>query len=135
MKSQIGHIIINISMKNIRFYEELFRFLGWSVYHKSDGRFAVMDENGTRLWFLEAQNATDNDYDGVGMNHLAVEVHSQADVDSAFGFLGVHKIPALFGTPCHRPEFSKYPGQTYYQVMFESPDNLLFEIIYKGRKD
>jgi len=41
-------------------------------------------------------------------------------------------VPALFETPRHRPDFCSSPDQTYYQVMFESPDRLLFEVVYSG---
>ena len=75
-----------------------------------------------------------NDYDGRGMNHLAVAVEKQSDVDQAVEYLKQHKVEALFETPRHRPEFSA-PGMTYYQVMFESPDKLLFEVVYTGPKD
>ncbi len=40
----------------------------------------------------------------------------------------------LFGTPKHRVEFADSPKETYYQIMFESPDKILFEIVYKGEK-
>jgi hypothetical protein len=42
-------------------------------------------------------------------------------------------IPHLFETPRHRPEFSE-GDNTYYQVMFESPDRILFEVVYTGPK-
>jgi hypothetical protein len=45
-----------------------------------------------------------------------------------------HGIQALFDTPRHRPEFCSSPDNTYYQVMFESPDRILFEVVYTGPK-
>ena len=41
----------------------------------------------------------------------------------------------LFETPRHRPDFAHGEDTTYYQVMFESPDRILFEIVYTGPKD
>jgi hypothetical protein len=38
----------------------------------------------------------------------------------------------LFDTPRHRPDFSQSPDHTYYQIMFESPDRILFEVVYTG---
>ena len=35
----------------------------------------------------------------------------------------------LFETPRHRAEFTNSPEQTYYQVMFETPDRILVEIV------
>ena len=69
------------------------------------------------------------------MNHLAIATEKQAEVDSVVAYLKEHAIEALFNTPCHRPEFSDGPDQTYYQVMFRSPDNILFEVVYTGPKD
>jgi hypothetical protein len=30
----------------------------------------------------------------------------------------------------HRPEFAQGEDQTYYQVMFASPDRILLEVVY-----
>jgi hypothetical protein len=49
-------------------------------------------------------------------------------------YLKQHGIKALFETPRHRPEFSGSEAETYYQVMFESPDRILFEVVYTGPK-
>ena len=49
-------------------------------------------------------------------------------------FLKRKGVAALFGTPRHRPEFAEGPGETYYQVMFASPDNVLLEVVYIGTK-
>jgi hypothetical protein len=38
------------------------------------------------------------------------------------------------GVNGHRPEFSMSTEETYYQVMFESPDRILFEVVYTGTK-
>jgi hypothetical protein len=50
-------------------------------------------------------------------------------------YLREHNVQPLFETPRHRPEFSAGPDQTYYQVMFESPDRILFEVVYTGPKE
>ncbi len=134
MKSQIGHIILNVDIQNLGFYKEFFQFMGWSLYAEDEKRLAVMDENGTRLWFVSPLKEICNDYDGIGMNHLAVQVDSQTDVDAAADFLETQKVEMLFGTPKHRQEFCLKSGHTYYQIMFETPDELLFEVVYKGLK-
>ena len=79
-------------------------------------------------------NDTKNDYDGVGMNHLAIAVSSQDEVDKAAAWLKEQNIAALFETPRHRPDFSDSEDETYYQVMFESPDKVLLEVVYTGPK-
>lgn len=86
------------------------------------------------LWFTAGAKAVSNDYDGPGVNHIALGAESQADVDAAAAFLAERGIERLFDTPKHRPEFSQNEDNTYYQVMFESPDRILFEIVYIGEK-
>jgi len=65
------------------------------------------------------------------MNHLAIGAESVADVDATAAWLTGRGIERRFETPRHREEFSG-EGQTYYQVMFESPDRVLFEVVYSG---
>ena len=90
--------------------------------------------DGASLWFGSGANAAVNDYDGRGVNHLGISVDSQADVDAFAAYLSGKGVPALFETPRHRPEFAGAEDQTYYQVMFESPDRILFEVVYSGPK-
>jgi catechol 2,3-dioxygenase-like lactoylglutathione lyase family enzyme len=68
------------------------------------------------------------------MNHLGIAVDSQAEVDQAAAYLAGKGIEALFETPRHRPDFASSEKDTYYQVMFKSPDNILFEVVYTGPK-
>jgi catechol 2,3-dioxygenase-like lactoylglutathione lyase family enzyme len=69
-----------------------------------------------------------------GLNHLGIAAESIADVDATVRYLEDRGIPALFETPRHRPDFSQDEKSTYYQVMFESPDRILFEVVYTGPK-
>jgi hypothetical protein len=68
------------------------------------------------------------------VNHIGIGAESQADVDAVVEYLRDRGVELLFETPRHRPEFSGGEGQTYYQVMFESPDRILFEVVYTGPK-
>jgi catechol 2,3-dioxygenase-like lactoylglutathione lyase family enzyme len=131
MKSSVGHLQINIQLQNLPFYKELFTFLGWAVWFEDPGMLGVGTDKGVSLWFAAARPEFQNFYDGQGMNHLGLSVDTQAEVDEAVTYLKEHNIPALFETPRHRPDFSS-PGQTYYQVMFETPDRILIEIVYTG---
>ncbi len=136
MKSSLAHIQINIKAENKNFYKELFLFLGWSVLLEGEGSIGFSCEKGwegTHLWFSSELKNVTNDYDGSGMNHLAISVNSQKEVDLVTAFLSEHNIQPLFDTPRHRPEFSA-PEKTYYQVMFESADKILFEVVYIGTK-
>ncbi len=131
IQSHIGHLVYHIDTKNLAFYKDLLTFLGWSVRYADETGLGMADSNGASLWFGDPIKPVVNDYDGPGLNHLAIAAASVADVDAAVDWLKARGVPALFNTPCHRPEFSR-PGSTYYQVMFETPDRLLLEIVYSG---
>ena len=131
MNSSVGHLQFNIDLQNLPYYKDLFTFLGWATWHEDPGMLGIGTEKGTSLWFSAAVPEFHNDHDGQGMNHLGISVETQADVDETVAYLKEHGIAALFETPRHRAEFSS-PGQTYYQVMFETPDRLLIEVVYTG---
>lgn len=132
MKSDIGHIQFNIAPENMVFYRELFVFLGWTVLCDEPSMLGVGNGREASLWFAAPAKTVKNDYDGPGMNHLGIAVPTQEDVDQAVVYLQEHTIQPLFETPRHRPEFCSNPSETYYQVMFESPDRILFEVVYTG---
>lgn len=134
MKSNLGHLQVNVSLKNLGFYKELFGFLGWKILYEDAEMVGVGCENGSSLWFCPGLKDLANDYDGRGMNHLGISVEKQSEVDQAVNYLQQHNIKPLFDTPRHRPEFSG-PNTTYYQVMFETPDKLLFEVVFTGPKE
>jgi len=134
INSKLGHAQIDIQTKNIAFYKDLFSFLGWKVEYEDANMLGVADRSGTSLWLTAPLKEVHNDYDGVGMNHLAIAVDAQADVDAAVAYLQAHNVKPLFETPRHRPDFCADAEHTYYQVMFESPDCILFEIVYTGIK-
>jgi catechol 2,3-dioxygenase-like lactoylglutathione lyase family enzyme len=131
IQSHIGHLVFCIDPQNIPFYKDLLTFLGWSVWYDDPAMLGVGDTQGASLWFGPVTKDVGNHYDGPGMNHLGLSVSSIADVDAAVAFLRERGVPALFETPRHRPDFSS-PGSTYYQVMFETPDRILIEIVYTG---
>ena len=59
---------------------------------------------------------------------------SDVDVDAVAAWLAERGVIALFETPRHRPDFSQSANDTYYQVMFETPDHILLEVVYTGPK-
>ncbi len=141
MKSHFAHSQLNVRAENLPFYRDLVGFLGWKTIldgGAEGGFFVVSGEHNEVLIFNGHPNNATNDYDGPGMNHLAFGVNAQADVDTAVTYLQERGIPPLFETPRHRPEIIAGIGgsadATYYQVMFRSPDNLLFEVVYTGPK-
>ena len=134
MQTHLGHIQFNIQPDNLPFYKDLLDFLGWKTLYEGDGMIGVVDTKGVSFWFVGQVNQASNDYDGTGVNHLAIGVAAQADVDTAAAYLTERDIKLLFETPRHRAEFTRSPEHTYYQVMFETPDRLLLEIVYTGPK-
>jgi catechol 2,3-dioxygenase-like lactoylglutathione lyase family enzyme len=134
IKSTVGHIQYNIDLKNMRFYKDLFGFLGWKTLCDEDTLLGIEDDHKASLWFTGPAKKVDNDYDGPGANHLGIAVPNQADVDETVAYLKEHNVLPLFETPRHRAEFCGSEDDTYYQVMFESPDHLLFEVVYMGPK-
>lgn len=134
MQTRIGHIQFNIRAANLSFYKDLMAFLGWQTIYDAEGVLGVLGQSGESLWFSGYAKEVANDYDGPGMNHLGLSVPAQADVDTTVDYLRAAGVELLFETPRHRPEFADGPDQTYYQVMFESPDRILFEVVYTGPK-
>ena len=133
MQSGLSHIQFNVRAENVPFYKDLFSFLGWGVEHDGSGVLGLAGKNGESIWFIGEAKDVSNDYDGPGMNHFAIGAESQADVDAAAEHLTGKGVEMLFETPRHREEFSG-GGNTYYQIMFESPDRLLLEFVYAGPK-
>lgn len=134
IQSFVGHIVYNIDLKNLGFYKELLTFLGWKTVLEEPGMLGIEDARQTSLWFGGVTRGMNNDYDANGVNHIGISVAHQADVDATVAYLKDHGVAALFETPRHRPEFSGSADDTYYQVMFESPDRILFEVVYTGPK-
>lgn len=133
MKSSFCHVQLNIDFSNLSFYKDLFSFLGWSVIFETNEVMGLKSEKNGDLWFVKNTKTKQQDYDSIGMNHIAIRVERQKDIDVVAKYLKQRNVERLFETPCHRPEFSS-EGNTYYQVMFASPDKILFEIVYIGAK-
>lgn len=134
MNTRFGHLQINVRLENLPFYRDLMGFLGWNTLVDEEAMLGFGDANRSSLWFVPTDHASANDYDGLGMNHLAISTETQGEVDTAAAWLTERGIQHLFETPRHRPDFAWDEGQTYYQVMFETPDHLLIEIVYVGPK-
>jgi catechol 2,3-dioxygenase-like lactoylglutathione lyase family enzyme len=134
VETHLGHIQVNVNADNVPFYKDLMTFLGWRVIAEDDGFLGVLGGNNASLWFAGGAKAVDNDYDGPGINHLAIGTAAQGDVDAAAEYLRGKGVELLFDTPQHRPDFAGDGPNTYYQVMFESPDHILWEVVYTGPK-
>jgi len=63
----------------------------------------------------------------VGLNHIAFEAKSKADVDRLHSeFLVPRSIKVLYGGPKEYPEYRK----GYYAVYFEDPDRIKLEFVH-----
>ena len=134
MKSGLAHLVFGIESTHLPFYKDLLSFLGWTIFFDGYGMIGASGKGECSLWFGPRQHQTGNDYDGSGLNHLAIGAESIADVDATVAYLKTQGIAALFETPRHRADFARSEQDTYYQVMFESPDRILFEVVYTGPK-
>ena len=130
----MNHYIIDQTEVNLPFYRDLTAFLGWQTLCDTAEFIGVADPSGTSLWFIGYVKPVSNDYDCPGMSHIGLGAASQADVDAVSAYLTERGVALLFETPRHRPDFAHGPDQTYYQVMFESPDRILWEVVYTGPK-
>ncbi len=134
MKSFLHHIQLNINTENIAFYIKLMEKLGFEVLAKDEGYAGFHLDSKSSIWFMPKTTDSNNNYDGVGLNHTSFGASSVAEVDEIVSWLKDQNISLLFDTPRHRAEFAMSEDETYYQVMFESPDKLLFEVVYTGKK-
>jgi catechol 2,3-dioxygenase-like lactoylglutathione lyase family enzyme len=133
MQSYLNHIQINIDFENIQFYKDLLEFLGWKVLFEDKEIVGFNSTKTGTIWFLPKTNNTQNNYDAPGMNHVGIGVDTIEWVDEITDFLRKMGIEPLFDTPKYRPEFSG-GDNIYYQVMFETPDKVLFEVVCSGPK-
>lgn len=134
MTSFLHHVQLNIDPKNIKFYKDLMDLLKWTAIMETESFAGFHSSEKGSVWFVPAIKNETTDYDMKGMNHLSLGVSSVSEVDEATDWLVANNIKSLFGTPKHRPDFAASDDETYYQVMFESPDRILFEIVYTGKK-
>jgi catechol 2,3-dioxygenase-like lactoylglutathione lyase family enzyme len=136
VQASIGHIQFNVQPENLGYYKDMLTFLGWQTWHDTAEMVGLGHPlNGSSLWFSGKCNEVANDYDGAGFNHIGLSVRNQADVDATVEYLRNVGVTLLFDTPRHRPDFGMGEGQTYYQVMFETPDRILVEVVYTGPKE
>lgn len=133
MKSYLNHLQVNINPVNLNFYKSLMSFLRWNIIVEGTEFAGFKSYAKGDLWFVKSLKKQNTDYDNFGVNHVAIGVEKKEDVDKVAIFLKKQKIRLLFDTPRHRPEFCIQVSD-YYQIMFKSPDNILFEIVYVGPK-
>ncbi len=133
MPAAVHHAQINVKPENVQFYREMFAALGWpTLADMPEHNVIGVGDGAASVWIVPAANDHANDRDGVGLNHLALTADSIEAVDAAASWIAERGIAALYETPRHRPDFAWEEGMTYYQVMFDTPDNILIEVVYTG---
>lgn len=135
MKSSFYHMQVNVDFdKNHGFYKELMEFLGWEIIFETKGMVGFKSGQNGDIWFIDSKKKEIMDYDMIGVNHVAIKVDTQENLDKCIKFLESKGIKGIFDTPKHRPEFVHSPDETYYQIIFETPDKAQFELVYAGKK-
>ena len=109
--------------------------LAWSPIFEMEHTIGYRSNTTGDLWFVHAQKQQKSDYDAYGVNHISLRVDFAKDIDTIAKFVTEQGIELLFDTPKHRPEFSPSESETYYQIMFKTADNILFEVVYIGKKE
>lgn len=128
--NSVNHLQFNVTPDNLEFYRSLLNQLGFQV-PESEGYVSGFG-NGASLWFIGSDVTEQQDHDHRGVNHIAINADAVADVDAAAGALVSLETEALFETPRRRDDFIGDGETDYYQVMFRSPDGILFEVVYTG---
>lgn len=134
IKGTVNHLQINVNTLNFRFYKDFMEKMGFELIMEEPDILGYKSNNNVSLYFTSPIINSDGNYDTIGFNHLGISVPNMADVNEMVGWVREHDIEPLFETPRHRPEFAEDEDSAYYQLMFESPDKILIEIFYIGKK-
>jgi catechol 2,3-dioxygenase-like lactoylglutathione lyase family enzyme len=126
----LNHVQFNVSAGNFDFYRRLLSQLGFEVQESE--HYVAGFGNGVSLWFMPSDVSEQQDHDHRGVNHLGLNAETVAEVDAVAAFLPEIGAEALFETPRRRDDFIGGGETDYYQVMFRSPDGILFEVVYTG---
>ena len=129
-RGNIRHVEINVSNfeRSKAFYQG---FLSWVGYKQIVGGkdFAGWSngEAGIFVTYLECYKDSGFHRAHVGLNHIAFQAKSKADVDRLHTeFLVPRSIKVLYGGPKEYPEYRK----GYYAVYFEDPDRIKLEFVH-----
>jgi lactoylglutathione lyase len=120
-----GHVGLNVTDLNrsIGFYRKVFGF-DVLAHTASEGRTYAFLGRGDQLVLTLWQQSTDRfSADRPGLHHLALNVPSIGEVDSAMAHLRELDVPLIYDTVlAHRP------GASSGGVFFEDPDGIRIEI-------
>ena len=132
ISAKLGHVVLLIHDYdlNVDIYKKLFKYFNFEFITDENYGIGVRMMNGSSLWVMKSTVEDINNRDGNGLNHIGFNVDSKKDVDQfTEEFLKVNNVETLFDTPKDRPDFTGDSGN-YYQVMFELPGKILFEVVF-----
>ena len=129
-RGSIRHVEINVSdfERSKIFYNDLLLWLGYKeIVSGKDYAGWENGEAGIFVTYLGRHKELGFHRHRVGLNHIAFQAESRADVDRFHkGFLVPRRIKVLYGGPKEYPEYRK----GYYAVYFEDPDRIKLEFVH-----
>jgi catechol 2,3-dioxygenase-like lactoylglutathione lyase family enzyme len=133
MAATFDHLQFNVGSPetSLPFYKDMLTFLGLEIVAEHEGELVgASDGHATYYFYRTDEDKRHFPYnrDGTGLNHLALHVQSDAEVDRFISeFMKPRGIEPQWGTPRTRPDY----GHPYYQVMFEDPEGLAIEVFHQ----
>ncbi|MGH7916594.1 MAG: VOC family protein [Candidatus Binataceae bacterium] len=135
-RGDVNHIALTVSDldRSIGFYDEVLGFMGYTRVEvpastqqsmKTELRAWASPNGSITLRPAKRESASKlHDRDAAGLNHLAFNAESRADVEKMHERL--KEIGALILDP--PAEYAYFPG--YFAVYFADPDGLKFEFVF-----
>ena len=129
MNGIIGHIILNVKdfVESELFYDSLLQALGFEIDHFDSGEWGKIKsykQGEHNLWIrYDTQKDSKEFVRDVGLDHLAIEVKNENEVDEIFEI--VKKLDVqITREPKNYPEYS----ETYYAFFFRDPNGIPLEV-------
>jgi len=129
MNGIIGHIILNVKnfVESELFYDSLLQALGFEIDHFDSGEWGKIKsykQGEHNLWIrYDTQKDSKEFVRDVGLDHLAIEVKNENEVDEIFEI--INKLNVLITRePKKYPEYS----ETYYAFFFRDPNGIPLEV-------
>lgn len=129
MKAIIGHIILNVKEFNESelFYDKLMTEIGFEIDHVDAGDFGKLKsykQNEYNIWIrFDRQKKSEQFVRDVGLDHLAFELKSEAEVNKVYGLIKELNVK-ITREPKKYPEYS----ETYFAFCFRDPNGIPLEV-------
>ncbi|MGH8014517.1 MAG: VOC family protein [Candidatus Binataceae bacterium] len=135
-RGSINHVALTVSdvTRSLNFYNEVLGFMGYARVEVPE---ATQQSMKTELWAWASPSGSItlrpakresaskvHDRNAAGLNHLAFNAESRADVEKMHALL--QEIGVLILDP--PAEYPYFPG--YFAVYFADPDGLKFEFVF-----